>query len=79
MTAISTILSTIALPVNLLIYANISYEADVTQALDWKSVFVALAIVITAIILGLYLSYRTHSYKFNVIANKVSQRSGQHC
>eukprot|EP00339_Tiarina_fusa_P022440 CAMPEP_0117039722 /NCGR_PEP_ID=MMETSP0472-20121206/27857_1 /TAXON_ID=693140 ORGANISM="Tiarina fusus, Strain LIS" /NCGR_SAMPLE_ID=MMETSP0472 /ASSEMBLY_ACC=CAM_ASM_000603 /LENGTH=357 /DNA_ID=CAMNT_0004750285 /DNA_START=87 /DNA_END=1156 /DNA_ORIENTATION=+ len=76
MTAISTILSIIALPANLLIYANISYEADITKALDWHSVFVALAIVITAIALGLYLSYKTHSYKFNVIANKIGNVAG---
>jgi predicted Na+-dependent transporter len=71
MTAISTVLSVIALPVNLLIYANISYAADVTSDLDWQSVFIALAIVISAISLGLYCSYRCHSYKFNILANKV--------
>ena len=71
MTAISTVLSTVTLPANLLLYANIAYEADITQQLDWQSVFIALAIVISAIALGLYLSYYTHSYKFNVIANKV--------
>ena len=71
MTAISTILSTIALPANLLLYANIAYEADITQQLDWKAVFISLAIVISAIAVGLYCSYYTHSYKFNIIANKV--------
>jgi predicted Na+-dependent transporter len=70
MTAISTILSCVALPANLLLYANISYNADVTKDLDWMSVFVALAIVISAIALGLYCSYSTHSYRFNMIANK---------
>jgi predicted Na+-dependent transporter len=71
MTAISTILSVIALPANLLLYANISYERDITADLDWQSVFIALAIVISAIVLGLYSSYRCHSYKFNIWANKV--------
>lgn len=42
MTAISTILSVIALPANLLLYATFSYEADVTSDLDWKSLFIAL-------------------------------------
>jgi predicted Na+-dependent transporter len=71
MTAISTILSVVALPVNLILYANISYEKDITSDIDWSSVFIALAIVITAIALGLYMSYRSHSYKFNILANKV--------
>lgn len=72
MTAISTVLSIIALPANLLLYANISYAADVTSDLDWRSVFIALAIVISAIALGLYCSYRCHSYRFNIFCNKVS-------
>lgn len=71
MTAISTILSVFALPANLIIYANVSYERDVTSDLDWRSVFIALAIVISAIAIGLYCSYKTHSYKFNMFANKV--------
>jgi len=76
MTAISTVLSCIALPVNLLLYANFSYHADVTADLDWVSVFVALGIVISAITLGLYMSYQCHSYKFNMLANKVGNIAG---
>lgn len=76
MTAISTILSVIALPVNLLLYAKFSYDADVTSDLDWISVFVALGIVISAITLGLYVSYKCHSYKFNMIVNKVGNLAG---
>jgi len=70
MTAISTFLSIITLPANLLLYANITYQADVTSDLDWVSVFVALAIVISAIALGLFFSYYCHSYRFNIIANQ---------
>jgi predicted Na+-dependent transporter len=71
MTAVSTILSVFTLPANLILYANLAYEADVTKELDWTSVFVALAVVISAISLGLYCSYRSTSLKFNVLANKV--------
>lgn len=71
MTAISTLLSTIFLPVNLLIYARYSYEADVIMALDWTSLFVALSIVIGAIGLGLFCSAKIHSHKFNLMANHV--------
>jgi len=76
MTAISTILSCIALPVNLLLYANFSYNADVISDLDWVSVFIALIIVISAIALGLYMSHKCHSYKFNMLANKVGNIAG---
>lgn len=71
MTAISTILSTCVLPLNLLMYTKYSYEADVIQELDWPSLFIALFIVISAIGLGLYCSYRTQSYEFNRRANQV--------
>jgi predicted Na+-dependent transporter len=71
MTAVSTILSIFALPANLILYAKLSYEADITEQLDWVSVFIALAVVIAAIALGLYCSYRSTSLQFNLIANKV--------
>lgn len=71
MTAVSTILSIVSLPINLIMYANVSYDADITQDLDWKSVFIALAVVIAAIAAGLYSSYRSTSKKFNRICNKV--------
>jgi predicted Na+-dependent transporter len=76
MTAISTLLSTIFLPVNLLIYARYSYEADVIMALDWTSLFVALAIVIGAIGLGLFCSAKIHSHKFNLMANHLGNWAG---
>lgn len=72
MTAISTVLSVIALPVNLLIYARLSYNADVIASLDWTALFVSLAIVLTAIGLGLWASERLNSHNFNLHANRVS-------
>jgi predicted Na+-dependent transporter len=72
MTAISTVLSTVMLPLNLLVYAKYSYEADVIAILDWMSLFVALVIVISAIALGLCCSAKVHSHKFNLMANRVS-------
>jgi predicted Na+-dependent transporter len=76
MTAISTILSVVTLPANLLLYANISYNADVTSDLDWPAVFLAIAIVISAISFGLFCSYHLHSHKFNILANQVGNVSG---
>ena len=71
MTAISTILSCIALPANLLLYSQFSYDDDVVALLDWTSLFIALVIVIGAISLGLICSAKIHSHRFNVIANRV--------
>jgi predicted Na+-dependent transporter len=70
MTAISTVVSIVALPMNLLLYANVCYHVDVTSDLDWVSVFVALAIVISGISLGLFCSYYCHSHQFNIMANQ---------
>jgi predicted Na+-dependent transporter len=76
MTAISTMLSIVALPMNLLIYANATYDSEIVENLDWGAVFLALGIVIAAIALGLYASYWNHSYRFNMIANQVGNVSG---
>src|SRR5210317_1740140 len=76
MTAISTLLSVAALPANLLLYAKFSYSADVADELDWKSLFTSLAVVIYAILFGLFCSWKIHSYKFNIIANKLGNISG---
>jgi len=75
MTAISTLLSTIMLPANLLLYSRYSYDEDIIAKLDWMSLFVALVVVIGAITLGLFCSAKIHSHRFNVFANKVSVRS----
>jgi hypothetical protein len=76
MTAISTLLSVITLPANLLLYANMAYAADVAEELDWRSLFMSLAVVISAISLGLFCSWRAHSYKLNIYANKVGNLAG---
>jgi len=93
MTAISTILSLVMLPANLLLYTHFalgrgdsgkggaadgegSEEEDIVQNLDWTALFVALAIVISAIGVGLFSSYRFHSRKFNRVANQCGNVSG---
>lgn len=72
MTAISTLMSVVMLPLNLVLYTKGSYDADVINNIDWVSLFIALGIVITAIGLGLCSSAWAHSPKFNIYANKVS-------
>jgi predicted Na+-dependent transporter len=89
MTAISTLLSIITLPVNLLVYVSFAYGGgmkgynyndigndDVTRNLDWASLFMSLSVVISAIVLGLFVSWKFHSYKFNSIINKVGNIAG---
>mmetsp|Transcript_18397 Transcript_18397/g.26854 ORF Transcript_18397/g.26854 Transcript_18397/m.26854 type:complete len:399 (-) Transcript_18397:169-1365(-) len=76
MTAISTLLSIVMLPANLLLYSKFSYDDDVIAALDWMSLFTALIVVIGAITLGLFCSAKIHSHKFNVFANKMGNFAG---
>lgn len=76
MTAVSTILSICILPINLLLYTKYSYEADILHNLDWPSLFFALLIVISAIGLGLYCSYKNKSHEFNGRANQLGNYSG---
>jgi predicted Na+-dependent transporter len=76
MTAISTVLSTAFLPLNLLIYTKLCYNADVLHNLDWNAVFISLSIVISAIVTGLFCSHTFHSRQFNQIANMIGNISG---
>lgn len=76
MTAISTILSCVALPANLLLYSRFSYDDDVVSLLDWPSLFTALVVVIGAIALGLICSAKVHSHRFNVLSNKLGNVAG---
>lgn len=78
LTAVSTLLSTVMLPVNLLLYSKLSYDADVIQGLDWYSIFTSLTIVLAAIALGLFASERYNSHSFNLHANRVSPDAACH-
>jgi len=76
MTAISTLLSVVLMPINLLIYCKYAYEADVVQSLDFNALFIALTVVISAIGLGLFASAKIHSYRFNILSNKLGNYAG---
>lgn len=58
MTAISTILSTAMLPLNVLLYSKLTYSSDVLDTLDWRSLGISLMVVVIAITSGIYVSYR---------------------
>ena len=69
MTALSTMLATVMLPINLLIYTRYIYTASVLQSLDWKALFISLVVVLSGICSGLLVSHYT--------AIKVNQRHHQ--
>ena len=85
MTALSTILSIGLLPANLMLYAHAAYgfnsdsdsdEQNILKSVNFVSLFVSLAIVIGAILAGLYASYRTQSLRFRKGANALGSFSG---
>ena len=76
MTSVSSILSVFTLPINLLVYAKLAYHDNVTQSIDWRGLFISLAIVILAISLGLYASYHYNSHNFNLHANRLGNLAG---
>jgi ascorbate-specific PTS system EIIC-type component UlaA len=77
MTTISTLLSVIMLPVNLVLYATTSYSNDVVKSLDWNALFMSLIVVIGGISCGLICSATIKSRRFNLYANKVRERQQQ--
>jgi len=87
MTALSTILSIGLLPANLMLYAHAAYgfnsdgdatdiQENVLKSVDFVALFVSLAIVIGAILLGLYASYKTDSIRFHKASNAIGSLSG---
>ena len=87
MTAISTLLSGVMLPTNLLLYANlVSLDDDddensdettsVVDNIDWTSLFTALVVVICAIMSGIYFSYQNFPPRYRIIVNRIGTLSG---
>lgn len=76
MTGISTLLSVVMLPLNLVIYTTESYSNDVVNALDWFSLFLALIVVLGGITSGVLTSAYMNSTRFNLLANKLGNLAG---
>ena len=64
------------MPLNILFYCKYAYDEDVLQSLDFNSLFIALAVVISAIFFGLLASAKIHSYRFNILANRLGNYAG---
>ena len=77
MTAISTVLSIVMLPINLLIYTSVSYDGGIVKKLDWLALLLSLFIVISAILLGMFSSYKLNNNKnFRRWANILGNLAG---
>lgn len=76
MTTISTCLSMFFLPLNLILYANRSYDAAVVKSLNWTALFIALGVVMSAILLGLACSYKIRSSSFKKMSNMLGNAAG---
>ena len=76
MTGISTLLSVVMLPLNLVIYTTESYSNEVVNALDWFSLFLALVVVLGGITSGVLTSAYMNSTRFNLLANKLGNLAG---
>lgn len=76
MTGLSTFLSVIFLPLNLVIYASTSYSSEVVDSLDWAGLILSLVVVLGGIASGIFMSYLRNSTRFNLLANKVGNLAG---
>ena len=76
MTGISTLLSVIMLPLNLVIYTTGSYSDEVVKSLDWFALFLSLVVVLGGIASGVLMSAWCNSTRFNLMANKLGNLAG---
>jgi len=76
MTAISTLISSVMLPLNLLMYASRSYDEDVVSTLNWGSLAFAILIVIFAIGAGILASAHYDSQHFQILSNRLGNVAG---
>jgi predicted Na+-dependent transporter len=76
LTAISTCLSVIILPFNLLLYARLAYGDDLAEIVDWGSLATAVLLVICAVSCGLLSSALMKSHNFNLHANRLGNVAG---
>ena len=80
MTTLSTLLSVILLPTNLVLYTRWTYSPAVVKSLDWGDLIVSLVVVISGISGGLLASYMTRrrgrTAIFRTRANRIGNVAG---
>lgn len=76
MTAISTVLAVVMLPLNLYIYTPAVFknenQVDMVEILDFGALMTSLIVVFTAIGLGIFASEKVDNHNFHIFANRVS-------
>lgn len=75
MTAISTVLAVVMLPLNLYMYTPLIFnkeDIEVTEILDFGALITSLCVVFGAIGLGIFASSKVHNHNFHIFANRVS-------
>ena len=75
-TAVSTLVSVVMLPLNLFLYSKMAFDENALEGLEWGSLFISIAVITTAITLGLIASERENSHYFNVFANNIGNAAG---
>jgi len=79
MTTVSSLLAVGMLPANLFLYTYLAFgvqEQSIVQVLDFEAIFITLAIVMGAIVGGIYAGYRYDNRRFHVFANRFGTVSG---
>jgi predicted Na+-dependent transporter len=82
MTAISTLIAPVMMPLNIWIYSSISPNnynnnaGDVVQSMDWSALLVALLIIILAIGSGLWASAVVQTAEFHLLMNRIGNAAG---
>mmetsp|Transcript_8399 Transcript_8399/g.23279 ORF Transcript_8399/g.23279 Transcript_8399/m.23279 type:complete len:366 (+) Transcript_8399:105-1202(+) len=76
MTAISTLASTIMMPLNLYVYSKYSFDDDILETLEWGSLIFALFVVVSAIAMGLLTSACFREPDFNLRMNQLGNFAG---
>mmetsp|Transcript_34080 Transcript_34080/g.81568 ORF Transcript_34080/g.81568 Transcript_34080/m.81568 type:complete len:421 (+) Transcript_34080:351-1613(+) len=79
MTAISTIVAIVMLPLNLVVYTPLVFSGnsiDVVEILDFGALITSLVVVISAICLGIYSGTKVKSHEFHIYANKGGSYAG---
>ena len=80
MTTLSTLLSTVLLPTNLVLYTRWTYSPAVVKSLDWSALMISLVTVISGIAGGLLASYiagrRGRTAIFRTRANRIGNVAG---
>jgi predicted Na+-dependent transporter len=83
MTTVSSLMSIALLPANLFLFTYLAYGGaqnddgqTVIEALDFKTLFSSLAVVLSAILSGLAAGYKYDTHRFHVACNRMGSMFG---